>query len=41
MRLISERAAFDGRLVLGYVSLAPRLEVRTETHQQLIETLRR
>ncbi len=41
IRLISERAAFDGRLVLGYVSLAPRREVRTETHQQLIETLRR
>jgi hypothetical protein len=41
IRLISERAAFDGRLVLGYVSLAPRREVRTETHQQLIETLHR
>ena len=41
IRLISERAAFDGRLVLGYVSLVPRLDVRTETHQQLIETLHR
>jgi len=41
IRLISERAAFDGRLVLGYVSLVPRREVRTETHQQLIETLHR
>jgi hypothetical protein len=27
--------------VLGYVSLVPRLDVRTETHQQLIETLHR
>jgi hypothetical protein len=41
IRIISERAAFDGRVVLGYVSLVPRAGVRTETRQQLIETLHR
>jgi hypothetical protein len=41
IRIISERAAFDGRLALGYVSLLTRAGVRSETEQQLIETLRR
>jgi hypothetical protein len=41
IRIISERAAFDGRLALGYVSLLTRAGVRSETEQQLIQTLRR
>jgi len=41
IRIISERAAFDGRLALGYVSLLTRAGVRSETQQQLIQTLRR
>jgi hypothetical protein len=41
IRIISERAAFDGRLALGYVSLMPRAPVRVKTHQELIESLRR
>lgn len=41
IRIISERAAFDGRLALGYVSLLPRTGVQSETQQQLIQTLRR
>jgi hypothetical protein len=41
IRIVSERAAFDGRLALGYVSLVPRSGVRVETQQQLIETLHR
>ena len=41
IRIVSERAAFDGRMALGYVSLVPRSGVRVETHQQLIETLHR
>lgn len=41
IRIVSERAAFDGRLALGYASLLPRAGVRTETHQELIEALRR
>jgi len=41
IRIVTERAAFDGRMALGYVSLVPRSGVRVETHQQLIETLHR
>jgi hypothetical protein len=41
IRIVIERAAFDGRMALGYVSLVPRSGVRVETQQQLIETLRR
>lgn len=41
IRIISERAAFDGRLVLGHVRLVPRAGVQNETQQRLIEALRR
>ena len=41
IRIVIERAAFDGRMALGYVSLVPRAGVRVETQQQLIETLHR
>jgi hypothetical protein len=41
IRIVIERAAFDGRMALGYVSLVPRAGVRIETQQQLIETLHR
>jgi hypothetical protein len=39
IRIISERAAFDGRLVLGHVKLAPRSGVQNETQQRLIGAL--
>jgi hypothetical protein len=41
IRVISERAAFDGRLVLGHVRLARRTGVRSETQQRLIDALHR
>jgi hypothetical protein len=41
IRVITERAAFDGRIALGYVSLVPRSGLRGETEQQLIRTLHR
>jgi hypothetical protein len=40
VRLVSERAAFDGRVVLGHVRFVPRAGVRNETQQRLIEALR-
>ncbi len=40
IRIISERAAFDGRLVLGHVRLVPRAAVRDGTHERLIGALR-
>ncbi len=40
IRIFSERAAFDGRLVLGHVRLVQRTGVQTGTHQNLIEALR-
>jgi hypothetical protein len=40
VRVVTERAAFDGRLVLGYVSLVLRAGVETETEQHLIQVLR-
>jgi hypothetical protein len=41
VRIVSERAAFDGRIVLGHVRLVPRARVQDETQQRLIEALRR
>jgi hypothetical protein len=41
VRIISERAAFDGRVVLGHVRLVPRAGVHNEIQQRLIEALRR
>jgi hypothetical protein len=41
IRVMSERAAFDGRLVLGHVRLVPRTGVQSATQQRLIEALRR
>ncbi|MBV9153507.1 MAG: hypothetical protein JO204_17210 [Alphaproteobacteria bacterium] len=40
IRIASERAAFDGRLALGYASLAPRAAFRVKSHEELIESLR-
>lgn len=39
IRIITERAAFDGRIALGYVTLTPRSGLRSETEQHLIEAL--
>ncbi len=41
VRIVSERAAFDGRLILGHVRLVPRAGLQNETQQRLIEALRR
>ncbi len=40
VRIISERAAFDGRLIVGQVRLVPRAGVQNETQQRLIDALR-
>ena len=39
VRITNERAAFDGRLVLGYVTITPRTMVRGETQQELSRLL--
>lgn len=41
IRVISERAAFDGRIALGYVRLARRPADQSESEQRLIASLRR
>ena len=40
IRIVNERAAFDGRLVFGYVTLTPRVGVREETEDALRRALR-
>jgi hypothetical protein len=40
VRIMNERAAFDGRLALGYVTITPRTVVRDETQQELSRLLR-
>ena len=40
IRIVNERAAFDGRLALGYVTLTQRLGVRPETQNALRRALR-
>jgi len=40
IRVLSERAAFDGRIVLGHVRLARRVGGQSETEQRLIAALR-
>jgi hypothetical protein len=40
IRVVNERAAFDGRIALGHVRLAPRVGGQSETEQQLIAALR-
>ena len=40
IRVISERAAFDGRIALGYVRLAQRPADQSESEQRLIASLR-
>src|SRR5205085_5563381 len=41
IRIVNERAAFDGRLVLGRVRLVPRAAVENDIEQRLIEALHR
>jgi hypothetical protein len=41
IRIINERAAFDGRLAIGYVKLAPQAAVSEETRLRLANALRR
>jgi hypothetical protein len=41
VRIVSERAAFEGRIALGHVHLAPRVRMPSETEQGLIEALHR
>jgi hypothetical protein len=40
IRIVNERAAFDGRLALGYVTIAPQPEVRPEARDRLVAALR-
>ena len=40
IRVFNERAAFDGRLALGYVAMTPQPTVPGETRERLAETLR-
>jgi hypothetical protein len=40
IRITNERAAFDGRLALGYVTITPRTVVRGEIQQELSRLLR-
>jgi len=41
IRIVTDRAVFDGRLALGYATLTRREAVRNEVHAHLTETLRR
>jgi hypothetical protein len=41
VRVLSERAAFDGRLALGQVTLRPQATVRSETQDYLTQILQR
>lgn len=41
VRVLSERAAFDGRLALGQVTLRPQAAVRSETQDYLTQILQR
>lgn len=40
IRIVNERAAFDGRLALGYVTIAPQPEMRPEARDRLAAALR-
>lgn len=40
IRIMNERAAFDGRLILGYVAVTPLSKVSEETRQRLTDALR-
>lgn len=40
IRIMNERAAFDGRLALGYVAVTPQSAVSEETRQRLTHALR-
>jgi hypothetical protein len=40
IRVFNERAAFDGRLVLGYVSMTPQAALPEETRERLANVLR-
>jgi len=40
IRVFNERAAFDGRLILGYVSMTPQASLPEETRERLANVLR-
>jgi hypothetical protein len=40
IRIVNERAAFDGRLALGYVTITPQPEMRPEARDRLAAALR-
>jgi hypothetical protein len=41
IRVVNERAAFDGRIALGHVTLTPQAEMRPETRDRLAAALRK
>jgi hypothetical protein len=41
IRIVNKRAAFDGRLALGYVTMAPQAAIRPATRDSLAAVLRR
>jgi hypothetical protein len=41
IRIVNERAAFDGRLALGYVTIGPQPEMRPEARDRLAAALRK
>jgi hypothetical protein len=41
IRIMNERAAFDGRLAVGYVAITPQAIIPEETRERLTNTLRR